>query len=738
MADLTKTPTRRTSQDRITNNRDNLIPRARNTDLATPEIRADLRNAVRGDGGNELARALGMAGEAAESYYRADIAKTAEQAEKDYAEGLSDAAGGQENDPEMAKSIAYQRAFHGTTAAKAQSDFERETAEAATALINQGGTDEDVQALFDERGAAFIQETIDRYDDPEIKQRVAVRMVNWSNERTTAALTLMKERSDTELIENTQSELQNRLQRNEPLDFEATMQPLIAAGMDPVRVRTALVDSTVAYAIETRNTDVLYELLDSRREGDVEAIPYAGNPAVTEEIEGAPLAPVGDAAPAPAAPPAARVSYVMPVLGEVSSGIGRRRAPLPGASTNHGGIDIPVPVGTPVAAMGPGRVVFAGRRGNNGNLVVIEHEDGSRSSYAHLDSIGVEQGQTVAGGAQIARSGNTGNSTGPHLHLSFRDASGRTIDARTVVGQNAGSNPSAPPASTGPSREDLVAAARSPNGPPVRDRPSGTSSLSAADQQRVVNAIVQVEGLADRDNARWKEESRDALILRLDEVTTAGGDITPLLREAQAEGYLDPIEANSLDKTFRGIDDYTEEGRVNEDLVLDYQLRFAVEKPNYGQIRAQAQRDFDAGRFGTGRAARSALINILTASAQGQRGERESDPVARAGQQNYRSFVSQSLATVVTERLGPGINPSTGDRRNLVLADQEYEQLIASGVSPQAAADQVVNKWTPLLSNAPAGSAPPQVRTPGGQQPRQPGSAPRRVRVNQNGEIIGD
>ena len=269
--------------------------------------------------------------------------------------------------------------------------------------------------------------------------------------------------------------------------------------------------------------------------------------------------------------------------------------------------------------------------------------------------------------------------------------------------------------------------------------PPGTSSLSAADQQRVVNAIVQVEGLADRDLARWKEDSRDALILRLDEVTTAGGDITPILREAQAEGYLDPIEAHSLDKTFRGIDDYAEEGQANDDLVLDYRLKFAAEKPNYAQIRVQAQRDYDAGRFGTGRAAREALINILTASAQGQRSERESDPVARAGQQNYRSFVSQSLATVVTERLGPGINPSTGDRRNLVLADQEYEQLIASGVSPQAAADQVVNKWTPILDQQ-RGPTGPQTRPPGsgGQQPRQPGSAPRRVRVNANGEIIGD
>ena len=265
MVDISKTPSRRTAQDRVTNNRDYVLPRSREDDIPGVEIRADLRSASRGDGGaNELRRTLGMVGDATEAYYRADIAKTAEQAEKDYAEGSVDAAAGEDADPEMAKSVAYQRAYFSVTAARRQSEWEAETTQEIDGLINSGATPEDIEAAFTARGREFIQSTTDLYDDAEIHQRTADRLVRWTSERETAATALLKERTDAELISSTQSELQNALQRGEPLDFEATAQPLIEAGLDPVEVKTAIVDSAIAYAIETRNSDVLYELLDSR------------------------------------------------------------------------------------------------------------------------------------------------------------------------------------------------------------------------------------------------------------------------------------------------------------------------------------------------------------------------------------------------------------------------------------------------------------------------------------------
>ncbi|MET9819299.1 MULTISPECIES: M23 family metallopeptidase [unclassified Streptomyces] len=94
-------------------------------------------------------------------------------------------------------------------------------------------------------------------------------------------------------------------------------------------------------------------------------------------------------------------------------------------SSTHSGQDFAVPLGTPVGAVRGGTVVKAGPNGGGdgpayGNAVVIKHGNGTYSQYAHLSRIDVKVGQTVKTGQTIARSGNTGNSSGPHLHLEIR------------------------------------------------------------------------------------------------------------------------------------------------------------------------------------------------------------------------------------------------------------------------------------------------------------------------------
>ncbi|CAL9620680.1 transglycosylase family protein [Streptomyces sp. enrichment culture] len=86
----------------------------------------------------------------------------------------------------------------------------------------------------------------------------------------------------------------------------------------------------------------------------------------------------------------------------------------------HTGVDFPVPTGTSVKAIGAGRVVSAGWAGSYGYQVVLRHDDGRYSQYAHLSAISVKAGQGVAAGQRIGRSGSTGNSTGPHLHFEVR------------------------------------------------------------------------------------------------------------------------------------------------------------------------------------------------------------------------------------------------------------------------------------------------------------------------------
>ncbi|MEU6824207.1 transglycosylase family protein [Streptomyces atriruber] len=90
----------------------------------------------------------------------------------------------------------------------------------------------------------------------------------------------------------------------------------------------------------------------------------------------------------------------------------------------HTGVDFPVSTGTSVKAVAAGRVVSAGWGGSYGYQVVIRHGDGKYSQYGHLSALSVKAGQQVGAGQRIARSGSTGNSTGPHLHFEVRTGPG--------------------------------------------------------------------------------------------------------------------------------------------------------------------------------------------------------------------------------------------------------------------------------------------------------------------------
>lgn len=111
-------------------------------------------------------------------------------------------------------------------------------------------------------------------------------------------------------------------------------------------------------------------------------------------------------------------TYVKPISGgRQTSGFGRRNAPTKGASTYHKGVDWAVPTGTSVYASCGGTVAKAGWGSGYGYVVYINHADGRQTRYAHLSKVLVKAGQSVSQGDRIALSGNTGVSTGPHLHF---------------------------------------------------------------------------------------------------------------------------------------------------------------------------------------------------------------------------------------------------------------------------------------------------------------------------------
>lgn len=110
-----------------------------------------------------------------------------------------------------------------------------------------------------------------------------------------------------------------------------------------------------------------------------------------------------------------------PVSGPVTSGFGSRWGRM------HEGVDIAVGEGTPVHAAAAGTVIYAGWMGGYGNLVVVDHGNGLSTAYAHNSSLSVSVGQSVAAGELVSYSGNTGNSTGPHVHFEVR-VNGSAVD----------------------------------------------------------------------------------------------------------------------------------------------------------------------------------------------------------------------------------------------------------------------------------------------------------------------
>lgn len=127
----------------------------------------------------------------------------------------------------------------------------------------------------------------------------------------------------------------------------------------------------------------------------------------------------------------ARLQWPVPRSTRVSSGFGHRVHPVLRFKTLHNGIDLVVPIGTPIAASQSGRVDQIGSDRRSGVWMSIDHGDGVRTVYCHLKERSARLGERVQKGQTIALSGNTGASTGPHLHWSIK-VGGRAVDPASI------------------------------------------------------------------------------------------------------------------------------------------------------------------------------------------------------------------------------------------------------------------------------------------------------------------
>lgn len=132
---------------------------------------------------------------------------------------------------------------------------------------------------------------------------------------------------------------------------------------------------------------------------------------------------------------AAEGRFQSPVNGRITSAFGDRNHPVLGTMLHHDGIDISRPTGTPVKPISSGIVTFSGTNGGYGRMVEIDHGDGLTSRYAHLSTLAVREGEQIIPGQTIGQVGETGRTTGPHLHLEIRRLNS-PIDPLTVLNRH--------------------------------------------------------------------------------------------------------------------------------------------------------------------------------------------------------------------------------------------------------------------------------------------------------------
>lgn len=120
------------------------------------------------------------------------------------------------------------------------------------------------------------------------------------------------------------------------------------------------------------------------------------------------------------------------IEGVLTSGFGARIDPITGERSNHTGIDLAAPTGTPIPAAKDGVVIQCGPRGGYGDAIEIAHADGTSTLYGHTSGVNVAPGDRIEAGQIIGWVGETGRTTGPHLHLEVRKA-GQFLDPRTAL-----------------------------------------------------------------------------------------------------------------------------------------------------------------------------------------------------------------------------------------------------------------------------------------------------------------
>jgi murein DD-endopeptidase MepM/ murein hydrolase activator NlpD len=124
--------------------------------------------------------------------------------------------------------------------------------------------------------------------------------------------------------------------------------------------------------------------------------------------------------------------FVYPIRGRLTSPYGWRNDPISGVRRFHAALDLAASIGTPVKAAMDGKVSTVGFNGTYGKFIILSHNNGFQTMYAHLNVTSVTQGSYINQGSKIGEVGSTGYSTGPHLHFAvFKN--GRPVNPNDLL-----------------------------------------------------------------------------------------------------------------------------------------------------------------------------------------------------------------------------------------------------------------------------------------------------------------
>ncbi len=200
-------------------------------------------------------------------------------------------------------------------------------------------------------------------------------------------------------------------------------------------IYTELFDEEMSRTIGKQGSFGIADMLIQRLSREA---PVTGKTGEDSKIGGAPANPQVPAASTTEAPETesendSEISDIhLPVRAPISSNYGMRRDPFTRQLRFHKGMDLAAPEGTEVRAALEGDVVFAGYKSGYGNTITIQHPGGLETTYAHLGTVSVKKGDTIASEQVLGSVGNTGHSTGPHLHFEV-SRWGEPMDPRAAI-----------------------------------------------------------------------------------------------------------------------------------------------------------------------------------------------------------------------------------------------------------------------------------------------------------------